>query len=151
MRKDAPAHQDLLPIQQKPIGSSQLQILPPRGLTSDNDPSSDVECTGAELSHPALGSPQTLDLQTCYICQGTSNQESIMICDGQGCSVIAHLNCYFSAGSQDATDAITDIEHWHCEHCGAQVSQLALRALPVPCVRICATSTVAPCRRNWHC
>ena len=41
-----------------------------------------------------------------------------MICDGRGCSVIAHLNCYFSAGSQDANDAITDIEHWHCENCG---------------------------------
>jgi hypothetical protein len=41
-----------------------------------------------------------------------------MICDGQGCSVIAHLHCYFSAGSQDANDAITDIEHWHCENCG---------------------------------
>ena len=70
------------------------------------------------MSHPTLGTPQTLDLQTCYICQGTSDQESIMICDGQGCSVIAHLNCYFSAGSQDANDAITDIEHWHCENCG---------------------------------
>ena len=86
--------------------------------TSDNDQSLDVECTGAELSHQALGTPQTLDLQTCYICQGTSDQESIMICDGRGCSVIAHLNCYFSAGSQDANDAITDIEHWHCENCG---------------------------------
>ena len=41
-----------------------------------------------------------------------------MICDGQGCSVIAHLNCYFSAGSQDANDTISDIEHWHCEKCG---------------------------------
>ena len=41
-----------------------------------------------------------------------------MICDGRGCSVIAHLHCYFSAGSQDANDAITDIEHWHCENCG---------------------------------
>ena len=41
-----------------------------------------------------------------------------MICDGQGCSVIAHLNCYFSVGSKDANDAITDIEHWHCENCG---------------------------------
>ena len=41
-----------------------------------------------------------------------------MICDGQGCSVIAHLNCYFSARSKDANDAITDIEHWHCENCG---------------------------------
>ena len=41
-----------------------------------------------------------------------------MICDGRGCSVIAHLNCYFSAGSQDANDAITDIEHWHCKNCG---------------------------------
>ena len=41
-----------------------------------------------------------------------------MICDGRGCSVIAHLNCYFSAGSQDANDATTDIEHWHCENCG---------------------------------
>ena len=41
-----------------------------------------------------------------------------MICDSRGCSVIAHLNCYFSAGSQDANDAITDIEHWHCENCG---------------------------------
>ena len=86
--------------------------------TSDNDQSLDVECTGAELSHQALGTPQTLDLQTCYICQGTSDQESIMICDGHGCSVIAHLTCYFSAGSHDANDAITDIEHWHCENCG---------------------------------
>jgi len=118
MPKDAPAHQDLLSTQQKPIGSSQLQMLPPGGLTSDNDQSPDVECTGAELSHQALGTPQTLDLQTCYICQGTSDQESIMICDRRGCSVIAHLNCYFSAGSQDANDAITDIEHWHCENCG---------------------------------
>ena len=118
MRKDASAHQDLLYIQQKPMGSSQLQILPPRGVTSDNDQPLDVECTGAELSHQALVTPQTLDLQTCYICQGTSDQESIMICDGWGCSVIAHLNCYFSAGSQDANDAITDIEHWHCENCG---------------------------------
>jgi len=67
MRKDAPAHQDLLSIQQKPIGSSHLQMLTPRGLTSDNDQSLDVECTGAELSHQALGAPQTLDLQTCYI------------------------------------------------------------------------------------
>jgi hypothetical protein len=41
-----------------------------------------------------------------------------MICDGRGCSVIAHLNCYFSAGSQDADDTISDIEHWHCEQCG---------------------------------
>jgi hypothetical protein len=41
-----------------------------------------------------------------------------MICDGRGCSVIAHLHCYFTAGSQDANDAITDIEHWHCENCG---------------------------------
>jgi hypothetical protein len=41
-----------------------------------------------------------------------------MICDGRGCSVIAHLNCYFSAGSQDADDTISDIEHWHCEKCG---------------------------------
>ena len=41
-----------------------------------------------------------------------------MICDGRGCSVIAHLNCYFSAGSQDANDTISDIEHWHCENCG---------------------------------
>ena len=41
-----------------------------------------------------------------------------MICDSRGCSGIAHLNCYFSAGSQDANDAITDIEHWHCENCG---------------------------------
>ena len=41
-----------------------------------------------------------------------------MICDGWGCSMIAHLHCYFSAGSQDANDAITDIEHWHCENCG---------------------------------
>jgi hypothetical protein len=24
----------------------------------------------------------------------------------------------FSEGSQDANDAITDIEHWHCENCG---------------------------------
>ena len=118
MRTAAPAHSKLLSTQKKPIGSSQLQILPPRGLSSDNDQSRDVICTGVELSHPALGTPQTLDLQTCYICQGTSNQESIMICDGQGCSVIAHLNCYFSAGSQDANDAITDIEHWHCENCG---------------------------------
>ena len=37
-----------------------------------------------------------------------------MICDGRGCSVIAHLNCYFSAGSQDANDTITDIEHCLC-------------------------------------
>ena len=90
----------------------------PRGLTSDNDQSLDVECTGAELSHQALGAPPNLDLQTCYICQGTSDQESIMICDGRGCSVIAHLNCYFSEGSQDANDTISDIEHWHCENCG---------------------------------
>jgi hypothetical protein len=41
-----------------------------------------------------------------------------MICDGRGCSVIAHLNCYFSAGSKDANDTISDIEHWHCENCG---------------------------------
>ena len=41
-----------------------------------------------------------------------------MICDGRGCSVIAHLNCYFSEGSQDANDTISDIEHWHCENCG---------------------------------
>ena len=47
-------------------GSSQFKMLPPRGLTSDNDQSLDVECTG----------------------------------------------------SQDANDAITDIEHWHCENCG---------------------------------
>ena len=41
-----------------------------------------------------------------------------MTCDGRGCSVIAHLHCYFTAGSHDANDAITDIEHWHCENCG---------------------------------
>jgi len=85
---------------------------------ASRDPSLDVECTGAELSNQPLSTPQTIDLQTCYICQGTSDQESIMICDGRGCSVIAHLHCYFSAGSQDANDAITDIEHWHCENCG---------------------------------
>ena len=118
MRQAAPAHPKILSTQKKPIGSSQLHILPPRGLSSDNDQSRDVICTGVELSHPALGTPQNLDLQTCYICQGTSNQESIMICDGQGCSVIAHLNCYFSVGSKDANDALTDIEHWHCENCG---------------------------------
>ena len=117
-RKAAPAHQQLLSTQKKPTGSSHLQILPSRGLTADNDKSSDVECTGAELSHQALGEPQTTDLQTCYICQGTSAQESIMICDGRGCSVIAHLNCYFSTGSKDANDTISDIEHWHCENCG---------------------------------
>ena len=41
-----------------------------------------------------------------------------MICDGRGCSVLAHLHCYFTAGSRDTNDAITDIEHWHCENCG---------------------------------
>ena len=41
-----------------------------------------------------------------------------MICDGRGCSVLAHLNCYFSKGSKDANDTISDIEHWHCENCG---------------------------------
>ena len=41
-----------------------------------------------------------------------------MICDGRGCSVIAHLNCYFSERSQDANDTISDMEHWHCENCG---------------------------------
>jgi len=100
------------------MGSSQLKMLPPRGLTADNDQSLDVKCTGAELSNQSLGTPQTLDLPTCYICQGTSDQESIMLCDGRWCSVIARLNCYFSAGSQDANDAITDIEHCHCEKCG---------------------------------
>ena len=50
-----------------------------------------------------------------------------MICDGQGCSVIAHLNCYFSAGSQDANDAITDIEHWQCEKCGGLPRHMHLR------------------------
>ena len=50
-----------------------------------------------------------------------------MICDGQGCSVIAHLNCYCSAGSQDANDAITDIEHWQCEKCGGLPRHMHLR------------------------
>ena len=60
MLKAAPAHQDLLPTQQKPIGNSQPQMQPPRGLTSDNDQSPDVECTGTELSHQALGAQPTL-------------------------------------------------------------------------------------------
>jgi len=38
--------------------------------------------------------------------------------DGLGCSVIAHLHCYFTAGSRDANDTITDIEHWQCKNCG---------------------------------
>ena len=41
-----------------------------------------------------------------------------MRCDGPGCSVTAHLHCYFTPGSQDAEDVITDIENWHCEGCG---------------------------------
>ena len=111
-------HKDLLSLEKRPLGSPQPEMLPFRWLTSDNDQSSDVECTGAEPSNQPLGTPHTVDLQTCYICQGTSDQESIMTCDGLGCSVITHLHCYFTAGSQDANDAITDIEHWHCENCG---------------------------------
>jgi hypothetical protein len=118
IRKYVPEHQDLLPLQQTPMRSSQPDMLLSRGLTSDKDQSLDVIYTGAELSNHPLGTPQTIDLQTCDICHGTSDQESIMICDGRGCSVIAHLHCYFSHGSRDANDAITDIEHCHCENCG---------------------------------
>ena len=30
----------------------------------------------------------------------------------------AHLHYYFTEGSRDANDTISDIEHWHCENCG---------------------------------
>ena len=85
---------------------------------SDSRHSSDVEYTGAEPSGQPLDTPHAFDLHTCYICHGTLDQESIMRCDGPGCSVTAHLHCYFTPGSQDAEDAITDIENWHCEGCG---------------------------------
>ena len=49
---------------------------------TDNDQSSDVECTGPELRTQSLGAPDTANLETCYICQGTSEQESIMTCAG---------------------------------------------------------------------
>ena len=73
-------HKDLLSLEKRPLGSPQPEMLPFRWLTSDNDQSSDVECTGAEPSNQPLGTPHTVDLQTCYICQGTSDQESIMTC-----------------------------------------------------------------------
>ena len=51
-----------------PMGSSQPEMLPSRGLTSDNDQSPDVQCTGAEPSNQPLGTPHTIDLKTCHIC-----------------------------------------------------------------------------------
>ena len=112
---------------------------------SDSRHSSDVEYTGAEPSGQPLDTPHAFDLHTCYICHGTLDQESIMRCDGPGCSVTAHLHCYFTPGSQDAEDAITDIENWHCEGCGGLPRHLHPRppaarqarvsfgpALPVP-------------------
>ena len=49
-----------------PMGSSQPEMLPSRGLTSDNDQSPDMQCTGAEPSNQRT--PHTIDLQTCHIC-----------------------------------------------------------------------------------
>ena len=35
----------------------------------------------------------------------------------QGCSLRAHLECYFTKGTRDANDTITDMEQWCCEMC----------------------------------
>ena len=53
---------------------------------------------------------------TCLICNGIQDQETILTC--QGCSYRTHVDCYFTAGSEDANDTITDAEDWRCEDCG---------------------------------
>ena len=56
------------------------------------------------------------DWAPCLICNGIQDQETILTC--QGCLYRTHVDCYFTAGSKDANDTITDAEEWRCENCG---------------------------------
>ena len=71
--------------------------------------------TGKQCS-AQVGGSNASDWATCSICRGRQDQESILTC--QGCSLRTHLDCYFTEGSKEANDTITEAEEWRCEECG---------------------------------
>ena len=81
------------------------------------------------------------DGATCSICQGISDQESILTC--RGCSLIAHLECYFTKGSRDANDTITGMEQWCCETCGGFARHTHPRPVEAKRQRVTWTQSLA--------
>ena len=108
-----PAQPALISVTQGPLGM-QLgdSIGPPAGKKGHVPSSIDMGNAGSD----EVGDPNARDWATCSICKGIQDQETILTC--QGCSVRTHVDCYFTAGSKDANDTITEAEEWRCETCG---------------------------------
>ena len=103
--------------------------------------SPDVECTGEQRPQYQGTEFSMTDGATCSICQGISDQESILTC--QGCSLTAHLECYFTKGSRDANDTITDMEQWCCETCGGFACHIHPRPVEAKQQRVTWTQSLA--------
>jgi len=108
-----PVQQALQNVQQGPLAGQPGHYIRTLAGTEDSAlPLMEMDNAGSAL---VSDHPQS-DWAPCLICNGIQDQETILTC--QVCLYRTHVDCYFTAGSKDANETITDAEEWRCENCG---------------------------------